>query len=593
MRALPLRSLVCAFTLSLFLTPHLAAQTPLEPQQLPSSTAFYFIWRGTPTGDVRKVNSLLALWDDPDFASVRSAVFENMTTGAPGSALASGSAKNESKPALTRVEAEEYSSLLENAFVIGYLSKHPSKMTASAAPPKPADHPYQGLFFVYNRTGKEALLSKAVLHMRGQEKELPQLSQITIAGVPALKVERKTGTSYWVEHGKYAAGANELSVLEEILGRLEGKSLDTSSLVQSAAYKEAQPQLGGGLLEFFAVIPNLKELPADATTNGVKLAPILGALKLEAIHSLGGRVVLEGAKTHFQAAILGDTASGSLFDLWSTSQQSPASLSLLPPTAVSYSEGRFDLPAFYEILKRAVAVSMPPGQQNGTAMIEALAQSRLGMPIADALALPSGEFASMQLSPSLDPQKSLYLLGIRKKPETLKLIRTIFSDQITSERTEGDTTFLKISLHGSQGSKGVAQWNFYHVAVTPDFLIAGSRSETLRDLLATRTPASALSPAAFPPKLQAARANYPEKLNGLNYFDYQQVDWAAVKARSIEETKKIAEAPTATAQQKAAAAKLPSILDSANPQVFSRHLHFMAGASWKDAKGIHFDQWLE
>lgn len=585
MKAIHLRAFVCALILSLLLTPRLAAQSPLEPAQLPSRTAFYFIWRGTPTGDVRKANSLLALWDDPDFAPVRSAMFESMSSSA-------GSGKDASKPALTREEAEEYSLLLENAFVAGYLSKPQSKMTASAAPPKPTDHPYNGLFFVYNRTGKEALLSKAVLRMRGQEKELPQISQVTIAGVPALKVDRKASTTYWVEHGKYAASASDRSVLEEILGRLEGKSADASSLAQSAAYKEAQPQLGGGLLEFFAVIPNLKELPADASTNGVKLAPVLGALKLEAIHSFGGRVTLEGSKTHFQAAILGDTSSGSLFDLWSESQQSPASLSLLPSTAISYSEGRFDLPAFYEILKRGVAAAMPAGAQNGTAMIEALAQSRLGMPISDALALPSGEFASIQLSPSLDPQKSLYILGIRKKPETLKLMRTIFSDQISSERTEGDTTFLKISLHGGQGSKGVTQWDFYHVAVTPDFLLAASRADTLHDLLATRATASSSSP-AFPPQFQAARAKYPEKLNGLNYFDYQKVDWPAVKARSIEEAKKISETQTATAQQKAAAAKIPSILNNANPQVFSKHLHFMAGASWKDAKGIHFDQWLE
>jgi hypothetical protein len=66
-----------------------------------------------------------------------------------------------------------------------------------------------------------------------------------------------------------------------------------------------------------------------------------------------------------------------------------------------------------------------------------------------------------------------------------------------------------------------------------------------------------------------------------------------LKARWIEEAKKASETQTATAQQKAAAAKVPSLLANANPQVFPKHLHFMAGASWKDAKGIHFDQWLQ
>src|SRR4029077_6300417 len=102
-------SFVCTLILSALLSPRLAAQAPLEPAQMPSRTSFYLIWRGTPAGDVRKTNSLFALWDDSDFAPVRAAMFENMT---------SSSEKDASKPALTPEEAEQYSSLLENAFVI-------------------------------------------------------------------------------------------------------------------------------------------------------------------------------------------------------------------------------------------------------------------------------------------------------------------------------------------------------------------------------------------------------------------------------------------------------------------------------------------
>ena len=548
------RALVCALILSMLLASRLAAQAPLEPAQMPSRTSFYLIWRGTPEGNARNTNALFALWDDPDFAPVRAAMFENMT---------SSSEKDSSKPALSREEAEQYSSLLENALVIGYLSKPEAKMTASTAPPKPAEHTYNGLFFVYDRTGKEALLSKAVLRMRGQEKELPQISQITVAGVPTLKVERKASTTYWVEHGKYAASASERSVLEDILGRLEGRAADANSLAQTPAYKEAQPQLGGGVMEFFAGVPSLKGLAPDSA-SGFKIAPVLNALKLEAIHSFSGRVILEGAKTRFQGAVLGDTAPGALFDFWTDGLASPTSLSLLPPNAISYSETQFNLPGFYEILKRGVAAAMPAGQQNGTAMVEALAQSRLGMPPHDALALPSGEFASMQLSPSLDPQRAVYVFGIRKKPETLKLLRSIFGDQITSERTEADTTFLKISLRGNQGSKGVAQWDFYHLAITPDFIVGATRNETVRDLLA----AVQVRTASLRAQFQTARGVYPEKINGLNYFDFQRIDWPALKARWVEEARKVSGTQNATAQQKAAAARVPSLLTDANPQVF-------------------------
>jgi len=584
MRVLYLRGFVFAVVMAMLVGGRASAQAPLEPTQMPPRTSAYLIWRGTPAADARKINALLGLWDDPDFAPVRAAMFENMTNS---------SEKSASKSRLSRDEAEQYSSLLENAFVLGYVSKPETKMTVSAVPPKPAEHPdrsWNGLFFVYDRSGKESLLSKAVLRMRGQEKEVPKISEITIAGVPVLKVERTTGVTYWVEHGKYAASASELKVLEDILPRLEGKPT-AGSLAQSEAYKEAQPLLGGGVVEFFARIVNLKAIAPD-NASGFKVAPVLDALKLEAIHSLCGHVILDGAKTRIQGAILGDPAAGTLFDLWGDGQQSPVSLSLLPPNAVSYSASQFNLLALYEILKRVVNAAMTPGQQGGAMMVEGLAQSRLGMTIPDLLGLFGGEFASMQLSSSLDPQKAVYLLGIRKKPEALKLIHTVFSDQVTSERNEGDTTYLKISLNGGQSQTGVAQWNFRYLAVTPEFILAASRSETLHELLVAR---STSAPSALPSAalFQAARAQYPTRLNAVNYFDFEKVDWPALKDRWVEESKKAAGSSNVGGSPQAVSAKVPDLLTTVNPQVFPRHLHFMAGASWKDATGIHFDQWLE
>ena len=579
-----IRALVVIAGLALlFAVPRANAQAPLEPAQLPARTSFYVVWRGEPAGDIRKANNLFALWDDPEFAPVRAAMFDNLTTAASDN-------KSQTKPSLTPAETQEYSALLENGFVLGYLSKSESKMTASATPPKPtavgaAPEKWNGFFFLYNRTGKEALLSKAVLRMRNQEKELPQLSQTTIAGIPALKVQRKTETTYWIEHGKYAASANDPSVLEQILPRLEGAA-PPDSLAQSAAFQEAQPHLGG-VLELFAAVPTLKN-EAQGTSNGFYLPAVLTAIKLDAVRSISGRVVLDGAKTRFQGVVLGDTAPGSLLDLWPAGADSPPSLAIMPPNAISYSESQFDLPAFYQVLKRGMA-AMSPNGQNPAMMVEMMAQSKLGMPLADALTLPTGEFTSMQLSPALDPDKSIYVFGIHKKAETLKLMRTLLGEQITSERTEGDTTFLKISLSGKQGTKGVAQWNFYHLGVTPNFIYGAPKFESVKEAIAGRDTihAMVLTP------LQVARADYPSKINGLYFFDFQKVDWAAAKARWIEEAQKTAAKPTATADQKAAAAKVPHILADANPATLQRHLHEMTGASWKDEKGVHFDQWIQ
>jgi hypothetical protein len=578
MRVQPLRGLALAVLVSTLLAVRASAQAPLEPAQMPPGTAAYLIWRGTPTGDAKKANALLALWNDPDFAPVRAAMFQNTST-------ATGS--DASKPALTPEEIEQYASLTENAFALGYIGKPEAKMTASAAPPKPSDHSWNGFFFVYDRTGKESILSKAVLRLRSQEKEVPKISETTVANVPVLKVERTSGVTYWVERGKYAASANERSVLEQILSRLEGGAAGAPSLAQSDAYKEAQPLLGG-VAELFIRLPNLKTMAPDSA-SGFKVAPILDALKLDAVHSMCGHVTLEGARTRIQGAILGDAAPGTLFDFWGPGQPSPPSLALLPPGAISYSETQFNAPALYQLLMRAVTAAMPTGQRNGVNMIESLAQARLGMPVPDALGLLSGEFASIQLSPSVDPQKAVYLLGIRKKPETLKLIRTIFSDRVSSEHNEGDTTYMKVSLSGGQGSSGVAGWNFYHLAVTPDFIFASGRGETLHDFLAARSSAAA-DPPGSPTPFQAARANYPSKLDGMSYFDFQKVDWQAVKDRWVAEAKKASAKPGAA---KGVTVQVPDLLTTVNPQVFPRHLHFMAGAAWKDAKGVHFDHWVE
>jgi len=286
--------------------------------------------------------------------------------------------------------------------------------------------------------------------------------------------------------------------------------------------------------------------------------------------------------------ILSDTASGSLLDLWPEGVETPPSLAVMPPGAISYSESQFDLPAFYQVLKRGIA-AMSPNGQNPAMMVEMMAQQKLGMPLADALTLPSGEFTSMQLSPALDPDKSIYVFGIHKKPETLKLLRTVLGEQITSERTEGDTTFLKISLNAKQGTKGVAQWNFYHLGVTPNFIYGAPKFESVKEAIAGR---DAIRAMVLTP-VQTARLDYPAKINGLYFFDFQKVDWNAAKARWIAEAKKAAEKPNATAEQKAAAVKLPHIMADANSQVLQRHLHAMAGASWKDEKGVHFDQWLQ
>src|SRR5258707_280806 len=371
------------------------AQAPLGPAQMSPRTAFYLIWRGVPGPEPRKANSVLALWDDPDFASVRSAMASN---------LISSSAEKSPKEKLTAEEIQEYALLLENSFTLGYLSE-PAKRTVSNAAPDAKPAVWNGMLFVYDRTGKEALLSKAILGMRATEKEAPLLSQVTIGGVQVLRAESKSGATYWAEHGKCAVSAGERSVMEEILSRLDGKVSGAATLAQSAAYQEAQANLGGGLVEFFLRIPDLEKLAADSKTGTLQVRPLLDAAKLDAMHSLSGHISFEGAKTHVQAAILGDAATGTPFDIWSAGQPSPASLSFVPADAVSYTSTQLNLQGIYDTLKRVSRAAFPQAQQGNADLFETVAQSRLGMPVPDALGLLTGEFASMQTSPSMDSDR--------------------------------------------------------------------------------------------------------------------------------------------------------------------------------------------
>jgi hypothetical protein len=561
------------------------AQAPLEPAQMSARTLFYVIWQGVPGPEARKANSLLALWDDADFAPVRSA----MATG-----MLNSSADKSAQTKLTPEQVQELAGLLENSFTIGYVSEPTRRSLSDGAVSKEARTPaWNGLFFVYDRTGKELLLAKAMLRLRAEAKEAPVLSEVTIGGVQVLKSEGKGGVSYWAEHGKYAVGAGEQSVMEAILGRLDGKISGAATLAQAASYQEAKPILGGGLLEFFLRVPDLKDLADDSKRGMFQINPLLKAARLDAVHSIGGRVIFEGARTHVQAAVFGDTAEGTPFDIWSGGQAAPASLALVPAEAVFYNSTQLNLPGIYDTVKRVARAAFPQAQQGNVDMFEAVAQQKLGMPPVEAIALLTGEVATLQTSPSMDPAKQIYFFGIRKKPEVLKLFRTIAAEQLTSERNEGDVTFLKISLGGKQGTAGTAQWNFFHLAVTPDMIIGASRVETLREALAPRAQGPAGGGLATVQHFQANRAQFPENLNSMSYLDFQKIDWPGMKERWIEEAKKNPATNAVSPSNSAVPTAVPDWLSQINPQVFARHLHYSSSVSWKDSKGIHWDQWVE
>lgn len=571
-------------TASLRLTPSAGVlQAPLDPGKLPPNAIFYLLWRGAPPASARSANNLLSLWDDPDFAPVRSAMAESLLNNS-----AKKSAPEKAKPQLSPEQIAQISSLLENPFLFGYLGE-PLRSARSNPSPAKDVHKWNGLFFVYDRSGKEELLDKTILRLRSSEKELPRLSVVSLAGLSVLKLERKDSTAYWAEDGKYALSASEPAVFEDLAAMLKGDARP-AVLAQAAAYQEAQPIVGSGLMEFFLRVPDIKDLVPPTDNSAEQAEMVLNALKLDSIHSFCGHLTLEGARTRISGAILGDTSPGTLFDVWEQDQATPASLAYVPADAVHYQESQFSLLALYQAVKRGFLASAKPGREGMPDLVESMAQTRLGMPLPEALGLLSGEFASVQRDPSLDPKGQTYFIGIRDKQGALKLLRTLLGDRISSERNEGDTTYLKFSLSGSQGDAGVMQWNFFYFAVTPNLILASKHRETLQQQIAARS----ANDSGLPASLQSVRARFPERVNGISFFDFQKLDWQALKQKWIAQSAKSASALQGGGSAGAREAGAPPAwLLQINPQVLPRHLHTTASASWKDSKGVHFDGWIE
>jgi len=118
--------------------------------------------------------------------------------------------------------------------------------------------------------------------------------------------------------------------------------------------------------------------------------------------------------------------------------------------------------------------------------------------------------------------------------------------------------------------------------------------ETLREALARRNGGTGGAGLASVPQFAAGRQQFPEKVIGLSYFDFQKVDWAAARDRWVAESKKssVVKSMNSSAQS-TAVANANEWLMQMNPQVIARHLHRSLSVSWKDSKGIHWDQWVE
>jgi len=583
--------LFCAsFLLSLMTVSPALGQAPasssIDPERFPQHTLFYVLWRGTPSPSARSANSLYALWDDPDFAPARNALFESFMS----ESRKSGDAKSQ----FTREEISEYSTLLDNPLAIGLVGDPSKNPSTPASPNAPADaHKWNGIFFIYDRSGKEALLAKAVLRLRAAEKEPATLTPTIIAGVPAMKMTHKSGSDYWVETGKYVVSSGEISVVEQILKRLKPDAPQSESLATTSEFKEAGPLLGSGSLEYFLNMSAIARLANDVPTPaGFRAGTVLDAIKISSMHSIAGHVGLDGAKTRFQTAVLGDASEGTIFDIWGAGQAKPASIAYIPQDAVSYREFQVNLPGIYALAMRVAKSFLAQGDQDKTDMFESMARAKLGMSTSDALHALTGELGYLQAEGSFDFSKSTFFLGVSNRDNALKLIRHAFLDNITADTDADGVTLFTLSSGNTRTPSGSGKYEApnYHLAVTDDMILVSTNTTAFRAPLAKKK--SLVPPSQLAPFF-AAHTGGPATVNGLSFVDFQKFDWLSLRNLPFQRPTETKPAAKSMFPENSAPPPQKTWLDEIDPKVFSRHLHLSYGYSWKDANGIHLEGWID
>ena len=83
-------------------------------------------------------------------------------------------------------------------------------------------------------------LAKLLLQVRTNEKDPPKISTATIAGMSAIKIEGKSGTTYWADDGKYTFSAGEPTVLEQISAWAKQATPEAARLSQTSGVSRSQ-----------------------------------------------------------------------------------------------------------------------------------------------------------------------------------------------------------------------------------------------------------------------------------------------------------------------------------------------------------------
>jgi hypothetical protein len=555
----------------------LSAQTgPSSPiaQRLSPNTVFYMQWSGKASlTDAEKKNHVLQLMEDPAMAPFWLMAAARTQQGA----------KKSGNPAVTLGMADMLS-FLDNSAAFG--------MATVTDAPKPAGPdsvaPHFGFFLVYDATGKASLIEKikSSAAIQADGKTPAVVTRYDFGGTPVEVRTTGKDTAYNAQAANYFLASDQKQIIEDLIVRFGKIGSPATSVTQAPGYADIRKFLGSDMaLEYFGRIPDVDQWSvSDKSMKSA--AQVADNLHLEKIHTMGGGISFAGEATRFRGAVLGDTSPGGLFDLAGSSKLAFQTQAFVNGSE-AFSISRFDLPSTYALIRGAVIARLTPQQASSVAMVEAMAQGYLGMPIAEALALFTGEAASVTSYTDAGEQEQVFAIAIQKPEAVLRILRAVGGTKIAAEDTIGGVTYLDVAYPYNDPKTGTQRKKFYYLAVTPQMLVSAPRKFLLRSTVQrlNATTASGPSGGIFGnSEYSQMRSLLPDKLSGLGGVDLTQIPWDKVLANLEEATQQASNQKNAPP---------PPDLSFLKPEMISRHVRTAVSGWWKDSNGVYFDSYIQ
>jgi|GEM_PF-6058563 len=573
------RCLVLLCAMSIFAGSVVAQQNSLV-DHLPANTWLYLHWRGTSSlAGTNDANSVLRLWRDPSFAAARQGLVDRMSQVAKQ--------RNPKSQGLTQGNANDILSLLENQAVFGLLNEPATAPNGGARP--------ASSFLIYDATGKQHIIDKWNAERAKNSSSAFTRTPIPISSFTGYKIHNGGNTSYEVQAGQYFVRTDTLEAMEELLPRLSPRYRAAASFEEAAAVPSACRNGGQGTLLNFLALPaklNLSQMPPNPNFD---FAAFIKSLHLDQVHAVCGNLAFEAHDTRMRGAVVGDTSQGSILNILGDGREDFATLALAQ-SGSAYQCSILDFVALYKTLMAGVAAALPPDKAGFAAGIDSLASTLWGMPPTEALALFTGEFASINSHTEVDPTRTIYAFTIQRPDRVLALLQHVIPGASATQRQDGDTTYTTITFPQSRkGSQAApAEPSQFFFAVTPSMLIASKRQDVLRDAVARlHTPKNSAQSDSLSndPGFKKARATMHSKLTAMNYSDLAHYNWTAM-INSIE--KGMNERAEAEARRDGKPAPAPvHPFAGFDPAIISRYLHSSSGSVWKDSTGIYFDSVIQ